>query len=111
MVATVVLWVRTELLRYTYAIAWGPGGTYRCVELSGDDLKYKVLRQPGLPPTPAGLVVRRGGWLPRPPPPVDPAALPAGSVTWVLPQPNGTFAPTRYGGAVTPAERVVVANT
>src|SRR4051794_37579137 len=88
--AAAALWVRTEAIGRTDTLIWGRPGVYRCVEFSGDDVEYKALHDPGLPARPPAWVARRGGWA-RPPGPSNPAALPATSATWILPQPRSAF--------------------
>ena len=96
-VGTTLLWVRTEAAHRTESFSWGGPGVYHCLELSGDDAKYKLLYDPGLPATPLRWDRLRGGWA-RPPKPSNPSALPATSVTWVLPRPDGAFAASSRGG-------------
>lgn len=97
-VGTALLWVRTEAMQRTESFTWGGPGVYHCLDLSGDDAKYKVLYDPGSPATPAHWEELHGGWT-RPPRPSKPSALPPTSVTWVLPRPDGTFQPTSRAGS------------
>ena len=85
-----LLWLRTEALGRTDTLYWGGRGVYRCIELSGDDLEYKALYDPGYAAGPLRWHTRRSGWM-RPPSPSNPAALPKTSVTWYLPQPRDEY--------------------
>jgi hypothetical protein len=94
-VAALLVW--TEAIGRTECFTWGERGVHRCLELSADDADYKVLHDPGLPATPRRWQHLPRGWA-APPRPSNPAALPPGSVTWVMPPPNSDFPPTSHGG-------------
>jgi hypothetical protein len=94
LVASLGVWLRTELLGRTEVFSWGAPGVFRNVELSHDDVKFTLLYDPGYAARPLQHLTRLHGW-PPPPPPSAPTTLPPTSVTWVLPRPDGQFVPTR----------------
>jgi hypothetical protein len=81
------LWLLTGTSRRVDTIIWGRAGEYRMLEFSGDDAEYRVLRDPGLPATPAQWRRQPSGWVP-PPKPSKPVMRPPGAVTWILPGPE-----------------------
>jgi hypothetical protein len=98
--AVAAVWLRTEAQGRTEVFTWTTTGVYRCLEFSGDDAKYKVLRDPGYVAQPLRWKSLRRGWA-RPPGPSNPPALPATSQTWVLPYPSldeRLGAPSTKGG-------------
>src|SRR5262245_37385471 len=94
LIAITALWLRTEAMQRTDSLVWGEAGVYHVIEFSEDDADYKILHDPGLPPTPLKLHVRNNGWL-RPPAPSRRGVLPRGATSWLLPSPahlaNGKF--------------------
>src|SRR5688572_20822842 len=95
-VAVAALWVWTEAVGRNESFTWGERGVHRCLEFWGDDVDYKVLRDPGFAAAPVRWHHRRG-WV-MPPRPSNPAALPPGSSVWVLPPPGSNFPATSHGG-------------
>ncbi len=81
------LWVRTEWMNRYETFDWSKQGTYYSLELSSDDLDFRVLSDPGFAPAPVRRHTTNGGWV-RPPPPTNPAALPPWSNVLNLPHPR-----------------------